>query len=49
MQLLDLDPVRRAHMTLFAKVVDLLRDRGDDDVVVFGGGIIPDADVPELE
>src|SRR5919112_1836938 len=38
-----------AHMTLFARVVGLLRERGADDVVVFGGGIIPDADIPELE
>ncbi|HEY0484886.1 MAG TPA: cobalamin B12-binding domain-containing protein [Mycobacteriales bacterium] len=38
-----------AHMTLFARVVELLRERGADDVVVFGGGIIPDADIPELE
>ncbi|GAA1816048.1 cobalamin B12-binding domain-containing protein [Planosporangium flavigriseum] len=37
-----------AHMTLFRKVVDLLRERGVDDMVVFGGGIIPDADIPEL-
>ena len=38
-----------AHMTLFARVVELLRGRGADDIVVFGGGIIPDADIPELE
>ncbi|MEP6852423.1 MAG: cobalamin B12-binding domain-containing protein [bacterium] len=38
-----------AHMTLFARVVELLRERGADDVVVFGGGIIPAADLPELE
>lgn len=38
-----------AHMTLFARVIDLLRDRGADDVVVFGGGIIPVDDLPELE
>lgn len=37
-----------AHMTLFAKVVELLADRGADDVVVFGGGIIPDEDIPKL-
>ena len=37
-----------AHMTLFARVVSLLRDRGADDIVVFGGGIIPAADIPEL-
>lgn len=38
-----------AHMTLFPKVVELLRERGAGDIVVFGGGIIPDADIPELE
>ena len=38
-----------AHMTLFPKVVDLLRDRGADDVVVFGGGIIPKQDITELK
>ncbi|ASO22713.1 methylmalonyl-CoA mutase C-terminal domain/subunit [Actinoalloteichus hoggarensis] len=37
-----------AHMTLFAKVVALLRDREADDVVVFGGGIIPEEDLPKL-
>jgi len=37
-----------AHMTLFARVVELLADRGADDVVVFGGGIIPDEDIPKL-
>ena len=37
-----------AHMTLFPKVVRLLRERGADDVVVFGGGIIPDDDVGPL-
>jgi methylmalonyl-CoA mutase C-terminal domain/subunit len=38
-----------AHMTLFAKTLDLLKQQGVDDVVVFGGGIIPDADIPQLE
>jgi len=37
-----------AHMTLFAKVIDLLKDKGAEDVVVFGGGIIPDEDIPKL-
>jgi methylmalonyl-CoA mutase C-terminal domain/subunit len=37
-----------AHTTLFPKVVEELRARGLDDVVVFGGGIIPDADIPGL-
>jgi methylmalonyl-CoA mutase C-terminal domain/subunit len=38
-----------AHMTLSAKVVALLRERDAGDIVVFGGGIIPDADIPELK
>jgi methylmalonyl-CoA mutase C-terminal domain/subunit len=38
-----------AHMTLFRRVLELLAQRGAEDVVVFGGGIIPDADIPELE
>ncbi len=38
-----------AHMTLFPKVVELLREREADDIVVFGGGIIPDEDIPVLE
>jgi len=37
-----------AHGTLFPRVADELRQRGLDDVVLFGGGIIPDADVDEL-
>jgi methylmalonyl-CoA mutase C-terminal domain/subunit len=38
-----------AHMTLFAKTIDLLHEQGVDDVVVFGGGIIPEGDIPQLE
>ena len=38
-----------AHMTLFPKVLEHLRARGADDVLVFGGGIIPDADIPKLK
>jgi methylmalonyl-CoA mutase C-terminal domain/subunit len=37
-----------AHMTLFRRVLELLTERDARDIVVFGGGIIPDADVPEL-
>jgi methylmalonyl-CoA mutase C-terminal domain/subunit len=37
-----------AHLTLFRRVVELLRERDAQDVVVFGGGIIPEADFPEL-
>jgi methylmalonyl-CoA mutase C-terminal domain/subunit len=38
-----------AHMTLFQRLTELMRERGIDDVVVFGGGIVPDEDIPELE
>ena len=38
-----------AHMTLFPAVIDALKARDAEDVVVFGGGIIPDEDLPELE
>ncbi|MEU6024397.1 cobalamin B12-binding domain-containing protein [Micromonospora sp. NPDC048871] len=38
-----------AHMTLFRRVLELLDERDARDIVVFGGGIIPDADLPELE
>ena len=38
-----------AHMTLVPRVVELLRARGADEVLVIGGGIIPDADIPKLK
>jgi methylmalonyl-CoA mutase, C-terminal domain len=37
-----------AHMTLFGKVMELLREREATDIVVFGGGIIPEDDIAEL-
>ncbi len=38
-----------AHMTLFPRVAELLQGQGGEDIVVFGGGIIPDGDIPALE
>jgi methylmalonyl-CoA mutase C-terminal domain/subunit len=38
-----------AHMTLFPAVIDLLKEKGAQDIVVFGGGIIPQDDVPKLK
>jgi methylmalonyl-CoA mutase C-terminal domain/subunit len=38
-----------AHMTLFARVLELLREQQAEDVVVFGGGIILEEDISELE
>ncbi|MEX0743598.1 MAG: cobalamin-dependent protein, partial [Actinomycetota bacterium] len=37
-----------AHMTLFPKVVSMLRDRGAGEILIFGGGIIPKDDIPKL-
>ena len=37
-----------AHLTIFPRVVELLRAAGAEDVLVFGGGIIPDADLTTL-
>ncbi len=38
-----------AHNTLFRRVLELLREEGAQDIVVFGGGIIPSEDVPALK
>ncbi len=38
-----------AHMTLFRRVLELLGEREATDIVVFGGGIIPEDDITELE
>ncbi len=38
-----------AHMHLFGRVMELLRDQQADDILVFGGGIIPDEDIPRLK
>ena len=38
-----------AHMTIFPAVIELLREKGAADVAVFGGGIIPQDDIPKLK
>ena len=38
-----------AHNTLFPKIVELLKAKGMGDVLVIGGGVIPDADIPGLK
>ncbi|TES90341.1 MAG: cobalamin B12-binding domain-containing protein, partial [Candidatus Cloacimonadota bacterium] len=38
-----------AHMTVFPKIFNLLKEKGMDDIVVFGGGIIPLEDMEKLE
>jgi methylmalonyl-CoA mutase, C-terminal domain len=48
-QAIGLSILSGAHMTLFRRVVDLLGERDASDIVIFGGGIIPDADIPALK
>jgi methylmalonyl-CoA mutase C-terminal domain/subunit len=38
-----------AHNTLFRRVLELLKEQGAEDIVLFGGGIIPDEDLPTLK
>ncbi len=38
-----------AHMTLFTRVVELLKENKAEDILIFGGGIIPDDDIPKLK
>jgi methylmalonyl-CoA mutase C-terminal domain/subunit len=47
--LIGLSVLSGAHMTLFRRLLELLTERGADDISVFGGGIIPDEDIPVLE
>ena len=47
--IIGLSVLSGAHLTLFAEVMDLLKAKDATDIVVFGGGIIPDEDIPVLE
>jgi methylmalonyl-CoA mutase C-terminal domain/subunit len=38
-----------AHMTLFPRITELLKEKGAEDIIVTAGGIIPDEDVPKLK
>jgi len=46
---IGLSSLSGAHMALFPDVVKLLKRRGAGDIVVVGGGIIPDEDIPKLK
>ena len=48
-QIVGLSILSGAHMTIFPRVIELMRGKGMDDVVLFGGGIIPDDDIPKLK
>lgn len=45
---LGLSILSGAHRVLFAKVIELLKEQKAEDIVVFGGGIIPEEDIPFL-
>jgi methylmalonyl-CoA mutase C-terminal domain/subunit len=47
--LIGLSVLSGAHMTLFRRLLELLKERGAEDIRVFGGGIIPEEDIPVLE
>ena len=47
--LIGLSVLSGAHMTLFTRLIELLGERDATDIRVFGGGIIPDEDIPVLE
>ena len=47
--LIGLSVLSGAHMTLFRRLVELLAERDASDIVVFGGGIIPEEDIPVLQ
>ena len=47
--LIGLSVLSGAHMTLFRRIIELLAERDASDIVVFGGGIVPDEDVAPLE
>jgi methylmalonyl-CoA mutase, C-terminal domain len=38
-----------AHMTIFPRIMELIKEKGADDILLTGGGIIPEADVKELK
>ena len=45
---IGLSSLAGAHDYLFPKVIELLKEKGADDVIVFGGGIVPEEDMPAL-
>ena len=47
--IIGLSVLSGAHLTLFAEVMELLRQKDATDIIVFGGGIIPEDDIPVLE
>jgi len=47
--MIGLSSLAGAHRYLFPRVVELLKDNGIDDIIVVGGGIIPEDDIPKMK
>jgi len=47
--MIGLSSLAGAHMYLFPRVIELLHEKGADDIVVCGGGIFPEDDIPKLK
>ena len=47
--MIGLSSLAGAHMYLFPRVLELLKEKGADDIVVCGGGIFPEEDIPKLK
>ena len=47
--LLGLSSLAGAHLYLFSRIIEILKDKGADDIAVIGGGIFPQDDVPQLK
>jgi methylmalonyl-CoA mutase C-terminal domain/subunit len=48
-QIIGLSILSGAHMTIFPRLLELMKEKGMDDVILFGGGIIPEDDIPKLK
>ena len=46
---IGLSSLAGAHMTIFPRVLELLKEKGAEDIILIGGGIIPEDDLEELE
>jgi methylmalonyl-CoA mutase C-terminal domain/subunit len=46
---IGLSSLSGAHLYLFSKVIELLREKKADNIIVIGGGVIPEEDIPELK
>jgi methylmalonyl-CoA mutase C-terminal domain/subunit len=48
-EIIGLSILSGAHMTIFPRILELMKEKGMTDVTLFGGGIIPEDDIPRLK